>query len=153
MYGNAMYCLFPCHLHTVNQFCFKNDVIITLNGSDSSHYSELLCKGNVYIYISCLHYRHCFLWPKRPLTLMLCMCLNGTVTLTRTIVWFMIIKTSNALVPWMFFAWSKKNQQNYWKIISTDDKQYFLSVIVIGLINFVQCLVVKSEFKIKVLFL
>lgn len=38
---------FPWHLHTFHTFCFMNDVIITLNRTDSSHYVKLLYKGKV----------------------------------------------------------------------------------------------------------
>lgn len=44
---NGFPCLFPWHLHTFNLFCLKNDIIITLNWTDSSHYIKLLYKGKV----------------------------------------------------------------------------------------------------------
>lgn len=115
-------CLFPCHLYIFHLFCFNNYVIFTLNRTDSSHYIQLLWKGNVYMYVSCLHYIHL---PKTHLN-------NG---FHQSVVLINDYKLISCI------AWSK--------IINKTLKDYqhcCLSVVVVLLIKFVQWLTVKSEY-------
>lgn len=106
---------FPWHLHTFHTFCFMNDVIITLNRIDSSHYVKLLYKGKVaYGYTFFFQWVQSRLWCDKNCTFPVCI-------------------MHNVILKWSLLC---QSQQNSKRLSALWTNNAFLSVVVlVGLLQ------------------